>query len=201
MVYRSKDVGIMSEIQGAMYRLSNGEASKASPSWEFIRRYIVIDDLRNFLIQCYLKKELDYLPEYIPNLNLIDVDYMFITLTETKEELEVFNAFVKATGITNYFRTSYTKSARKKIQYGKSLDSVLNSEIKVIKPKKIMVFDNTIIKRLCLTSNLHEISDYHGMPCITTASIVKMLMGSKEKAGAYKAYMWSDFTKLKDYTA
>lgn len=200
MVYRSKDVGVMSEIQEAIYRLSNGAVQEAAHSWEFIRRYIVIDDLRNFLIQSHLKDELDYLPEYIPNLNLIDVDYMFITLTETKEELKVFEAFLKATGITNYYRTSYTKSARKKIQYAKSLDSVLNSEIKVLKPKKIMVFDNGIMNRLGINSNLHEICDYHGIPCVTTFSIVKMLMSGKEKAGAYKAHMWSDFTKLKDFT-
>lgn len=197
MVYRSKDVGVMSEIQNAVCRLSNGEAEIASPSWEFIRRYIVIEDLRNFLIQAHLKNELEYMPEYIPNLNLINVEYMFITLTETKEELEVFEAFLKATGITNYYRTSYTKSTRKKIQYAKSLDSALNSEIKVLKPKKIMIFDNSVSKHLGFNSNLHEVFKCYTAPCITTFSIVKMLMDDKKKAGAYKAHMWSDFTKLK----
>lgn len=191
MNYRSKDIPYMTNVKTAIYNLSQNGVT-APVSWEYLRRYIVVEDLRNFINN---SNEINYIAEFHENTEYIDIDILFVTLTNTKAELEVFKKFLLAIGIGEYYRTSYTRNSRSAIVYKPALTSALRSELKTIAPKKIMIFGSDIAKQLGIDITPHQVCDYNSSKLIVTSSIVQLLI-KPELSNAIKATIWSDFKAL-----
>lgn len=192
MNYKSKDIPYMQQLKTAIYRLEEKDATESCDSWEHIRRYTVIEDLMMFVRNA----EDNPNPfEYNYNANLVDVDYLFITNTEHPKELEVFNAFIRSAGVTNFYRTSYTKSKSPKIQRADSLTSALKSELGVVKPKNIIIFGGNITEYLYGEKPIaHTLVGN----TITTSSIIQVLQSDKPTANKLKNLIWSDFNTVKN---
>lgn len=190
MAYRSKDKTYMQELKTSIYRLEDRQGTDKSDSWEYIRRYTVIDDLFKFLRNA---NDNPNQVGYVYNANLVDVDYLFVTSTEHPKELEVFNAFIKARGITNYYRTSYSKSASPKIFKAESLISTLKCELNILKPKYIVIFGNTASKFIYdAEPPMHQLVNN----VMVTSSIIQIIQSDVTTKNKLKNIMWSDFGKL-----
>ena len=181
----------MQELKTVVYRVEEKSGEEKSESWEHIRRFIVLEDLADF-VRNASDNPAPY--EYVYNQNLVNVDYMLITNTEHPSELDILNGFIKASGITNYYRTSYTKSKATKIQPAPSLTSTLKSEIGLIKPKCVIIFGSNISDYIYEDSVVqHEVVGN----VMVTSSIISVLQSEKAMANRIKNVIWADFNKIK----
>lgn len=202
MSYRSKDIEYMNELKNKVNELNYNAYSENTfqESWEQVRKFIVLDDLNKFLREKYLTKELKYVPEYVYNGNILNPDIMFITASENPMELEVFDSLVTKAGITNYYRTSYLKHSDVQFyDYGSSklLNTVIESEIKIIAPKIVIFFGMNLAKYFKVTDKHIEIQVNGFPPLLATCSMLDLFSNqlNEGQRNTLKHYMWNDVTK------
>ena len=191
MQYKSKDKAYMQNLKTAVYRLERRDGTEQSKPWEHIRRYIVVNDLIDFIRN---DEKNPNRVDYNYNPNMVDVDYLFVTATEHPKELAILDALIKTAGITNYYRTSYSKSKSTKIVELDSLTSSLKSEIKLINAKRTMIFGPHIGKLVLGETTIHE--PLESGDKIITSSIIQVLKSEKKVANHIKRLMWNDFQKI-----
>lgn len=190
MQYKSKDKAYMLNLKTAVYRLERSDGSEQLGSWEYIRKYIVLNDLLSFVGE---DKANPNHVDYHYNPNLVDVEYMFVTNTEHPKEVAILEALLKKAGIKGYYRTSYSKSKSAKIIVTDALTACLNSEIKLINPKKIVIFGPGLGKLIYGEDcKIHEVVDNH----IVTSSIIQVLKSDVKAGNKIKHVMWGDFNKI-----
>lgn len=190
MQYLSKNKDYMQGLKTSVYMLERKNGNEQLESWEHVRRYIVINDLYEFI------KNDSNNPNhftYCYNSNLINVDYFIVSLTENQKELAILDNFLKSAGITNYYRTSYSKSSSGKVVKLDSLTASLKSEMKLIDAKKNIIFSPLIGEQLLDTAEIHTIIDNK---TIVTNSFIQVLQADKFVANRIKNVMWKDFKKL-----
>lgn len=191
MQYRSKDKTYMQELKTKLYRVEQKTNNDAVPAWEYIRKHIVVNDLLDFIrndvqntnVVCYKH-----------NSSLVDVPMLIVTATEHPQEIAIVDAFIKASGINECYRTSYSKSSSSKIIELDSLTSALKSEIKLINAKNVLIFGPHIGKLVTGSEpTLHEVCDSNMM---VTSSLIQVIKSDKKTANHIKNIMWQDFKKL-----
>lgn len=151
------------------------ESDNFQQAWEHLRKFIVIDDLNVFLREKYATNQLPYVPEYVYNEHFDDVDYMFVTVSENKLELDILNTIIKKAGITKYYRTSYLKHSG--LTYYKedtNLSMVINNEIKIIKPKFVVFFGLPIATWSLDILKRHEVMTKINTQVLATSSLLDL---------------------------
>lgn len=197
MDYRSKDIEFMNNLKQAVYKLEDNDGSSKSESFEYLRRFIVLQDLRKF---ANANNDLGYMPNYQHNDYLTDVDYMFVTASDHQDELALFDNFIKASGITNYYRTSYNKFIGGNVKEVASLTKALASEISVVKPKAVVIFGQGVGKYLYSDSApLHQLIKVGDVPTITTSSLLQAVVSDEVTGKRIKNAIWKDVQLLKAY--
>ena len=180
----------MQNLKTSVYRLEQKDGREQIKAWDHIRRYLIINDLLQFVKD---DKENTNVVDYNYNPNLVDVEYAIVTATEHPKELEIVNAFIKAAGISNIYRTSYSKSKSAKINELNSLTSALRSELKLVDAKKVLIFGPHIGKLFKGEEPLlHEVCDN----TLVTSSLIQVLKSDKKTATKIKNVMWNDFKKI-----
>lgn len=198
-MYRSKDVDYMTDLKQSVGNLScnSGTVDSFEESWCPIKNYIIIDDLQKFLRSKYESQELSYVPEYIYNSNTVKPEVMFITLSEHRQELEVFDRIINKLGDLDYYRTSYLKTDDlREYQKRDVLIDTLKSEIKIIRPKKIVVFGLEIGGFIGgVPNSATNLSDVDA-DCIVTHRLLDTVSGklSEEQKNILKHKIWCSIT-------
>lgn len=194
-VYRSKDKEYMDGLMNQVCQLNqNAKADEQDTikSWEYLKRTIVLEDLFDFL-----RNSSEYVPDYISNRHILNPEIMFITASENEAELEVMNSIISKLDITDYYRTSYTKSSDlKNYQNIDILNSVIKSEVRMVKPKRVILLGKEIANWIYRgEEGLGFIND--GKSSVTTTHSLLSLFNktlSDDQKNGLKHHIWGEIS-------
>lgn len=199
-MYRSKNIDYMNQLKSQINQLTfNADVHETFQDvWEHFKKYIVVDDLNTFLIAQNAINEIDHLPQYIYNGNL-SPDFMFVTTSENKDEIDILNSIISKANITSYYRTSYTKHSN--FLYYKMnphLSQVIKNEINIVKPKVVIFFGLNICNWSIGGTERHTPFVFKNTNIMATSSLVDLLSNesSEQQKLTLKHYIWNDITKF-----
>lgn len=191
VTYRSKDKVFMRQLKKAVYHGADDEDEKRS-TWEYISRRVVIDDLHKYAIEQLDRDEPIEMGHGDLHARLLVLTMKPIVFS--KEGKELTETIVGAGKFKHvYYTAKYKTNTVYKIDIP-TFETILESEIKILKPKAILCFGEV------LPVGSHQIEEYMGIPVMQTHLISKVLKASDdEEVRGLKNEIWNDVKQIRKH--
>lgn len=191
VAYRSKDASFMRQLKKAAYRGTDDQEEKQM-TWEYISRRVIIDDLHKYAIE-----KLDTDQAIQMGHGDLHAELLVLTMKPiafSKEAKELAETIIKAGKFEHVYYSARYKTPTVYKDDIPTFDEIMESEIKILKPKAIICFGDV------LSLGQHEVVEHLGIPVMQThllSHVLKPADGVDVKE--LKNEIWNNVKQIRKY--
>jgi hypothetical protein len=194
--YRSKDKEFMLTLKKSVIKGMKGhDVEDKKEAWDYMKRRVIMDDLHKFAIEKLGTDE-------PVQMGVGDLRSRLLVLTmkpivHSKVAREFTERIIEAGKFKHVYYTSKFKTDTILKSQKQIFEEILESEIKVLKPKAILAFGEVFSEY-----GLHEVKEHLGIPILQTDLISPIIKSEDEDfVKEKKNIIWNDVKQIrKHYT-
>lgn len=191
--YRSKDVKFMRQLKKAVYKgMSEEDDEEKQLAWKHMERRVIMDDLHKYAIEQIDMDEPVQMGRGDLNAHLLVLTMK--PLTQTKEGKILAETIIDSGKFKHVYYTAKYKTPTIYKNKVPIFNDLLDSEIKILKPKAIITFGEV------LPIGKRVVEEYLGYPVIQTHLLSKILNNSDaDDVKKLKNEVWQDVKEIRKH--